>query len=137
MLANCPLVWKSQLQSEISMSTLEAEYSALSYSLKTLLPLRRLLIEVVSTLPNSSLLLPTIRARAFEDNQGAYYLAVNKRITNRTKYFLVKYHWFWGHHNNEEFVVYKIETQEQLADYFTKGLSKESFERNRFGVQGW
>jgi hypothetical protein len=40
MLAGCPVVWKSQLQTELSMSTLEAEYSALSYALKTLLPLK-------------------------------------------------------------------------------------------------
>jgi hypothetical protein len=119
------------------MSTLEAEYSALSYSLRTLLPLKRLLIEVVSALPITASLIPTIKARAFEDNQGAYYLATNKRITNRTKYFLVKYHWFWSHHERNEFVVYKIDTQEQLADYFTKGLSRESFERNRLAVQGW
>jgi hypothetical protein len=136
-LAGCPLVWKSQLQTELSMSTLEAEYSALSYSLRTLLPLKRLLIEVVSALPITASLIPTIKARAFEDNQGAYYLATNKRITNRTKYFLVKYHWFWSHHERNEFVVYKIDTQEQLADYFTKGLSRESFERNRLAVQGW
>ena len=44
MLSNCPLVWKSQLQTHISLSTLEAEYSALSHALKTLLPLKRLLI---------------------------------------------------------------------------------------------
>jgi hypothetical protein len=137
LLAGCPLVWKSQLQTELSMSTLEAEYSALSYSLRTLLPLKRLLVEVVSALPITASLIPTIKARAFEDNQGAYYLATNKRITNRTKYFLVKYHWFWSHHERNEFVVYKIDTQEQLADYFTKGLSRESFERNRMAVQGW
>lgn len=119
------------------MSTLEAEYSALSDALRTLLPIKRLLVEVISTLPVAALLLPTIRARAFEDNQGAYYLATNKRITNRTKYFLVKYHWFWSHHEANEFVVFKIDTHEQLADYFTKGLSRESFERNRLAVQGW
>jgi hypothetical protein len=120
------------------MSTLEAAYSALSYSLKTLLPLKRLLIEVVSGLqvfPETHL--PTIIARAFEDNQGAYYLATNKRITNRTKYFLVKYHWFWSQHEHGEFTIFKIGTQEQLADYFTKGLPRESFERNRLSVQGW
>jgi len=33
------LVWKSQLQTEISLSTLEFEYSALSQSMRTLLPL--------------------------------------------------------------------------------------------------
>jgi hypothetical protein len=61
---------------------------------KILLPLKRLLIEIVSELPISTSLLPTIKALAFEDNQGAYYLATNNKITSRTKYFLVKYRWF-------------------------------------------
>ena len=137
MLAGCTLVWKSQLQTEIAISTVEAEYSSLSYSLRTWLPIKRLLIEVVSSLPNSVALIRTIQARAFEDNQGAYYLATNQRIMNHTKYFLVKYHWFWDHHNKQEFLVYKIDTFDQLADYFTKGLSRESFKRNRLAVQGW
>jgi hypothetical protein len=95
-----------------------------------------LLIKIVSELAISASLLPTIKACTLEDNQGTYYLAINKKITNCTKYFLVKYHWFWLRHKNREFVVYKINTQEQLADYFTKGLPCESFKRNRMAVQG-
>jgi hypothetical protein len=137
MLAGCPVVWKSQLQMELSMSTLKAEYSTLSNALENLLPLKRLVIKIVSEIPISASLLPTIKARAFEDNQGAYYLVTNNKILNCTKYFLVKYHWFWSHHENGELVVYKINTQDQLADYFTKGLARESFEHNRMAVQGW
>ncbi|KAI2499447.1 hypothetical protein MHU86_15031 [Fragilaria crotonensis] len=37
-LGGCPILWKSHLQSEISLSTLEAEYSALSSAMRTLLP---------------------------------------------------------------------------------------------------
>jgi len=36
LLGGFPLVWKSQLQTEISLSTLESEYSALSQSMRTL-----------------------------------------------------------------------------------------------------
>ena len=38
MLGGCPILWKSQLQTEIFFSTLEAEYSALSMSMRTVLP---------------------------------------------------------------------------------------------------
>ncbi|GKY94961.1 hypothetical protein MPSEU_000460700 [Mayamaea pseudoterrestris] len=137
LLAGCPLVWKSQLQTEISLSTLEAEYSALSYSLKTLLPLKRILGEFVEVLSLPPEIKTSIRARVFEDNQGCYYLATNQKLTNRTKYFLVKYHWFWSHHNQGEFEVFKVDTKDQDADYMTKGLPRESFERNRLSVQGW
>jgi hypothetical protein len=41
-LANCPLLWVSKLQTEIATSTMEAEYIALSQSMKDLIPLRRM-----------------------------------------------------------------------------------------------
>ena len=137
LLAGCPLIWKSQLQTEISMSTLEAEYSALSYSLKALLPIKRILIEAVAVLSLPSELTTSVRARVFEDNQGCYYLATNQRITNRTKYFLVKYHWFWDLQRREEILIYKVDTHNQSADFLTKGLARDLFERNRLKVQGW
>ena len=43
-LGGVPLVWRSQLQSEISLSTLESEYSSLSQAMHTLLPIRSLLM---------------------------------------------------------------------------------------------
>lgn len=135
MLSNCPLLFKSVLQNSISASTLEAEYNALSYALKTLLPLKRTLLEVVNALDLPSTVRTSVRARVFEDNQGAYYLATNQRITNRTKYFLVKWHWFWSH--SHEFLILKVESRDQRADYFTKALPRELFEHNRMLVQGW
>jgi hypothetical protein len=135
LLSDCPLIWKSQLQTSIACSTLEAEYTALSYSLKALLPLKRILIEAATTLSIPPSIRTTVRARVFEDNQGAYYLATNHRITNRTRYFLNKWHWFWDHAG--EFVIYKIDSRNQQADYFTKPLPRELFDHNRLLVQGW
>ena len=130
-----PLIWKSQLQASIACSTLEAEYTALSYSLKAFLPIKRMLYEAVNFLQISTAIRSSIRARVFEDNQGAYLLARNHRITNRTRYFLNKWHWFWEH--AEEFELYKVDTKNQRADYFTKALTREPFENNRLQVQGW
>ena len=39
LLANCPLMWVSKLQTEIASSTMESEYIALSQSLKDIIPL--------------------------------------------------------------------------------------------------
>jgi hypothetical protein len=136
-LGNAPLVWKSQLQSEISLSTQEAEYSSLSQSLRTLLPLRSLLLEVTAAIGVSACLRATIHARAFEDNQGAYLLATKQRITNRTKYYLVKWHHFWGHVKDGTIEVSKVSTDLQRADGHTKGLVREVFERIRKLNQGW
>lgn len=136
-LGGCPILWKSQLQTEISLSTLEAEYSALSASMRTLLPLRYMLVEVVTALRLPPQFTSTIQCRVFEDNNGALLLATKQRITNRTKYFLVKWHFFWSHVQNGEIKVLKIDTKEQWADYLTKGLSRETFEHIRRLVQGW
>ena len=136
-LGGCPILWKSQLQTEISLSTLEAEYSALSASMRIMLPLKSMLTEVVAALKLPSQFKSTIRCRVFEDNNGALLLATKQRITNRTKYFLVKWHFFWSHVESGEVNVLKIDTTEQWADYLTKGLNREVFERIRKLVQGW
>ena len=136
-LGGCPILWKSQLQTEISLSTLESEYSALSASMRTLLPLRDLLRELCMELTLPPNFRSIIRCRVFEDNNGALLLATRQRITNRTKYFLVKWHFFWHHVRNGDVEVLKIATTDQLADYLTKGLNREVFERIRKLAQGW
>ena len=136
-LCGCPVLWKSVLQTQISQSTLKDEYSALSYSLHTFLPLKRILQEIITETRSRSLVGATVHARVFEDNQGAYYLATNHRITNRTKYFLCKWHWFWEHYDNKEFGIFKCPTTLMDADHLTKMLPRATFEENRNRVQGW
>jgi len=46
MLGGCPLTWASRLQSEITLTTPEAEYIALSTTMRDLLPTRVLLEEI-------------------------------------------------------------------------------------------
>ncbi|KAI2488976.1 hypothetical protein MHU86_25628 [Fragilaria crotonensis] len=136
-LGGCPILWKSHLQSEISLSTLEAEYSALSSAMRTLLPLQTMLLELIGGLQLPDTLTSTVKCRVFEDNNGALLLATNQQITNRTKYFQVKWHFFWSHVRDGTIVIIKVDTQEQWADMLTKGLNRESFERVRRLVQGW
>ena len=131
-----PLVWKSMLQSHLSQSTLESEYSALSHALKTLLPLKWLIQEMLSQVGTAKLRSTVIKATVFEDNQSALYLATNQRITSRTKYFLTKWHWFWSHYP-KEFSILKCESSQMLADWLTKPLSRDKFQANRLAVIGW
>ena len=91
-LSNCPLIWRSQLLSEISLSTLEAEYSALSQAMRAMIPLRSLLLEMADALNLDHDLPSTIKCTIFEDNNGVLLLAASQKITNRTKYYLVKWH---------------------------------------------
>jgi hypothetical protein len=136
-LSDVPLVWRSQLQSEIALSTTESEYIALSHSLHTLLPTHALLIEVTQALGLNSKLRATIHCRALQDNQAAYLLANTHRITNRTKYYLVKWHWFWDNHDKGHFDIQKVGTDKMRADGLTKGQVRYIFEQCRKMNQGW
>ena len=133
----CLLIWKSQLQTEISLSTLESEYSALSNSLRSVLHIRSLLLDVSSTIGLSETIRATIHARVFEDNAGALLLATNHRITSRTKYFLCKWHHFWSHVNSGAIEILKVDTTKNRSDWMTKGLVREVFERIRKLNLGW
>ena len=93
-LGGCPLIWASKLQTEISLSTLETEYIALSTAILELFPLRELLKEIEYktelNFSNPAILYSTV----FEDNQGALQLATAPKITPRTKHIAAKYHLF-------------------------------------------
>jgi hypothetical protein len=87
-----------------------------------LLPLRLLLLKVTAGIGVPDTICSTVHARAFKDNQGAFLLSTAQRITNRTKYYAVKWHHFWGHVKD---------------GHHTKGLVCEVFERIRKLNQGW
>ena len=137
-----PLIWKSQLISEICLSTLHAEYVGLVSALRAIIPLRSLISEVLGylKLPDSA---SEMHCTVFEDNQGAYLLATNQRLSPRTKYFNVKYHFFWSYVYNENtnpggwLLIVKCPTDKMNADYLTKGLGRILFEANRLRVQGF
>ena len=44
--AGCPLLWKSQLQTEVALSSTESEYTGLSYALRDAIPVMELLKEM-------------------------------------------------------------------------------------------
>ena len=51
MYANCPIHWVSKLQTEIALSTAEAEYIALSQSLREVIPLMDMMKELKEAFP--------------------------------------------------------------------------------------
>ena len=136
------MVWASKLQTQIALSTLEAEYIALSQAMRELLPLRRLMKEIVTELkmevPDCQL-----HSKVFEDNNGALGLATSPKLTPRTKHIAVKYHFFRDHisspgrQNGNGITIHKIDTKDQKADMFTKGLPVDTFKHIRKLVMGW
>lgn len=137
----CPIIWGSKLQSEIALSSCEAEYYALSYSMKQLLPLHVLTTEVCSALRQNVEAFTNLQTRVHEDNAACLILAnlEPKRTTPRTKHFAKKYHWFRSKIGVPPWNIKLIacDTKNMAADIMTKGLRTEPFQRIRKLVCGW
>jgi hypothetical protein len=140
-LAGCPLLWVSKLQSEICVSTLESEFVSLSSSMRSLIPMKRLISEVLSgmTLSPHQALRVSTKSQVFEDNAGALQLATTKKMTSRTRHMAVKYFWFLdkvGPTGTEDIDIVKVDTKVNIADIFTKNLGRVDFESLRLLLCG-
>jgi hypothetical protein len=137
-LGNCPLIWVSKLQTEVALSTTEAEYIALSQSMRDLLPMRRLLQEAGRGLDLEFSKPALLHSTVFEDNNGALSLALSPKISPRTKHIAVKYHHFRESIGESKgIIIVKVDTTLQKADIFTKGLSAEKHQAMRKLLMGW
>jgi hypothetical protein len=147
----CPLLWASKLQTQIALSTMEAEYIALSTAMRDLIAIREVLKEIRSfvlqvpdSLQNSPAysmtaktfqLLPS--SHVYEDNDACLKFATLPRMSPRTKHIAIPYHFFRQKVEQLEIVVCPIDTTNQLADQFTKGLREEDFVKGRKHILGW
>lgn len=136
-IGGCPLTWCSKLQSEIALSTMEAEYIALSQSMRELLPIREIVQEMALGLKFKEAFEIRTYSKIFEDNNGALILASSPRMTPRSKHIAVKYHFFRSHVASGAIRILRINTEEQKADIFTKGLVRAIFEKVRALLMGW
>jgi hypothetical protein len=137
LLAGCPLMWVSKLQSEIASSTMESEYIALSQAMRDLIPVRRLLQLICDSILPEQSQNARMYSSVFEDNNGALQLARAPRITPRTKHYAIKYHFFRENVKAGDIKLFKVESCNQKADIFTKGLVLVIFETIRKLLIGW
>jgi hypothetical protein len=136
-IGGCPLLWKSKLIREICLSTQHSEYTSLSAAMRELIPLRSIVDEIRGAL---SLPLPeTARAhsRVFEDNQACLQLATTHRLTSRNRFYNCRLHHFWSFVRSGDLSIEAVSTTDQLADLFTKGLTRQPFEYLRKKLMGW
>ena len=132
-----PLLWKSQLQHEIALSTTEAEYTALSYSLREAIPIINLLQEMKNLKFNVSDEIAKIHCKVFEDNSGAIEIAKEDKYRPRTKHLNCRLHHFRTYVESGAISIHKIDTYHQPADLLTKPLNQEDFCRHRLTMMGW
>jgi hypothetical protein len=133
-----PIIWSSKLQSEITLSTVAAEYVAFSMSMRELLPMRRLLQELSVKLDMPKLSNSNIKSTVFEDNQGCLSLVNLPKMSPRNKYLSLKYHWFRSLIGKAKGIIaVHVPTDLQTADAFTKGLPPAQFQKLRKMIMGW
>ena len=136
MYANCPIHFVNKLQTEIALSTAEAEYIALSQALREVIPLMTLLKEINKTFsvtPGASDFVCTVH----KDNQSCIKMAQSHRFTPRTKHIALKYHQFSLFVKAKRVTITYCRTELQKADLLTKPLSDALFFRLLSMVLGW
>jgi hypothetical protein len=137
MYAGCPIVWSSRLQTEIALSTAEAEYIALSTALRQLIPMMHILTEISGVFEDTYVPKPDIHCKVFEDNRSAIVMAESTKFSPRTKHIALKYHHFRSYVKSKAIRIFPINTKEQTADIFTKPLDDPSFLYLRKKLNGW
>ena len=146
----CPLTWMSKLQSQIALSTMEAEYIALSTAMRELIPLREILKEIYTHVLQNPKGFQTVsynaisktfggfpRSTVYEDNEACLKFANMPKMSPRTKHMAIPYHFFRTKVEELEIKVRGINTHDQLADQFTKGLPYPKFISDREKLMGW
>ena len=131
-----PLIWVSKLKTEVTLSTTDAEYIALSHSMRELIPCRALLKEI-ERIVNIEVGRPSFQSTVFEDNTGVINLARLPKMRACTKHSNIKYHHFHNNVRRQEVKVVKINTSEQKVDCLTNPLDRIIFERLRRLLMGW
>eukprot|EP00957_Ditylum_brightwellii_P185045 14092224-Ditylum_brightwellii.AAC.1 len=87
-------MWASKLQTEIALSTIDAEYIALSQAMRESIPLIYLLNEMKGFIKVSEDPKADFKYKVFKDNNGYIELAKCLRIRPKTKHIGIKYHPF-------------------------------------------
>jgi hypothetical protein len=137
MFAGCPIVWASQLQTEIALSSTESEVTGLSYALRSAIPMMCLMNELKQNGFKVPHVGPKVHCKVFEDNSGAIEIARIPKVRPRTKHLNVKLHHFRDYVERGEISIHPISTNDQLADMLTKPVNQSILERHRPIVMGW
>jgi hypothetical protein len=128
--AGCPVSWASKLQSQVALSTTEAEYIAMSQALRDVIPVMNLLQEMREREFQVICNEPYVYCKAFEDNSGMLELARLPKPRPRTKHINVCYHHFCEHVRKGLINIFPINTKDQIADILTKPLAQNDFQRH-------
>jgi len=135
--AGCPMHWTSKMQTEIALSTTEAEYIALSQAMREVLTIIWLMEEARHQGIPVLNATPKIHCKVFEDNAGEIEIANVPKMRPRIKHLNIKYNHFREEFKKGTISIYHTRTEEQIADIFTKPLPEQPFTEFREKMMGW
>ena len=140
----------SKLQTEVALSTCEAEYIALSQCTRVLIPLRRLIKNIsdvfdpndgaVNLLNGTSKCFNSLgKSIILEDNAACIAVANDddSKVRPRTRHLSIKWHHFRDQIKEGWLTVEKVASANNWSDIFTKPLSQVTFDRLRDEMMGW
>ncbi|GBN01231.1 Retrovirus-related Pol polyprotein from transposon TNT 1-94, partial [Araneus ventricosus] len=116
---NVPITWKSQKQKCIALSSMEAEFIALTESVKFIIWYSKILKELSLT----DFRMPEL----YCDSQSAIHFSKNNIENSKTKHIDIKYKFVRKLLHDKEFELNYINSKKNLADFLTKPLVKDKF----------
>ena len=125
MYAGCPLIWACKMQTEISLSTAEAEYIACSTAMREVLSIMQNMNEIDKIFPVIKIKLK-FHCKVYKDNERCIWMAKNRQFSPRTKHIAIKYHHF-RRYVNKTVILHSIDMTEQQADALVKPLEQAKF----------
>ena len=120
--AGPPVSWKSRKQPTVALSSCEAEYMAFTECVQEATFLQMLLSEIIPV---------PIPVPIHGDNQGAIALVKNPIISNRSKHIDVKHHFIREKFTSNFIDLCYVNTDDNVADVFTKPVTKNKLIRFR------
>jgi hypothetical protein len=124
----CTISWCTKKQTAIALSTMEAEYTALTLVAKEVLWIKSFSLELHFENDLS----------IYCDNRAAIVIASNPTDHSRAKHIDIKLHFIRDYIKNNTLSIKYIATSANIADLSTKALPSGTFKQhvNNFGVQG-
>ena len=126
-MGNSSLIWKSKVQPIVSLSSTESEYIALaqcgSYVKWVLMWFKECEFDMV------------LPVKIYCDNQSCIDISENPVLKERSKHIDIKYYFVRDMVQDGTISMEWISTEKQLADIFTKGLSRVKFELFYSGIR--
>jgi hypothetical protein len=127
LLNQSPIIWSSNLQSTIALSSTEAEYNALTSTAREVIWLRNLMYEIGHEQTEATVI--------YEDNNSAMKIAESDRIHSGVKHAALKVHFIRERVMTiKDIRLVRKDTTEMTADLFTKQLPFTLFDKHRQGL---